>query len=215
MRQTVTLSLLSVTAIALTVLAFRLPVSHPGAMLAPSYGNGVDITAVDFLEWAWQRHHNILSWYIRPLFLLPLAWFAWRRSGFGITLTLVALATSMFWFPAPATPDPRVEEFLAFEQEWLTGQWTPAKVALTLVVPVGLAAYCLAFWRRSVRWGLALLNLMAVGKLVWGVAAGSGTGWAMTVPLLSGLLLCDIVMLSVLRRRPRKTSTQSNAGSPT
>ncbi len=30
--------------------------------------------------------------------------------------------TSMFWFPAPATPDPRVEEFLAFEQDWLTGR---------------------------------------------------------------------------------------------
>ncbi len=27
----------------------------------------------DILAWAWGRHHNILSWYIRPLFILPLA----------------------------------------------------------------------------------------------------------------------------------------------
>src|SRR3712207_5386511 len=63
---------------------------------------------------AYDRHGNILSWYVRPLFLLPLAWFAYRRSGWGVAATLVALATSMFWFPAPAEPDPRVLEFLQF-----------------------------------------------------------------------------------------------------
>ena len=54
----------------------------------------------------------------------------------------------MFWFPAPEATIPRVTEFLAFEQEWLTGDWTPGKVLLTSVVPVALGAYCLAFWRR-------------------------------------------------------------------
>jgi hypothetical protein len=38
----------------------------------------------------------------------------------------VALATSMFWLPAPERADPRVEKFLAFEREWLTGKWTVA-----------------------------------------------------------------------------------------
>ena len=71
----------------------------------------------DIWDWVWQRHHNELSWYVRPLFRLPLAWFAYRRSGWGIVLTLVALATSMFGFPAPEATDPRVAEFLTFEQE--------------------------------------------------------------------------------------------------
>jgi hypothetical protein len=166
--------------------------------------------ALDVVEWAWQRHHNILSWYIRPLFLLPVAWFAYRRSAAGIAVTLLALVTSMFWFPAPASVDPRVEEFLAFEQQWLGGDWTAAKVLLTLLVPVALAAYCLAFWRRSLPWGLAVFNVMAVGKVVWGVAAGSGTGWAMTVPALLGLIVGDAVLIAVstMARRRRRVSAR-------
>ena len=50
----------------------------------------------EFAAWAWARHHNVLSWYIRPLFLLPFCYFAYKRSLWGITLTVVALATSMF-----------------------------------------------------------------------------------------------------------------------
>jgi hypothetical protein len=91
-------------------------------------------------EWAWARHHNVLSWYVRPLFLLPLAWSAHRRSPAGIAVTLVALATSMAWFPAPARVDPRVDEFLRFEREWLTGEWTGRKVLLTVLSPLSLSA---------------------------------------------------------------------------
>lgn len=32
---------------------------------------------IDFLNWAWARHHNPLSWYIRPLFVLPFCYFAY------------------------------------------------------------------------------------------------------------------------------------------
>ena len=38
----------------------------------------------DVAAWAWARHHNILSWYIRPRFLLPFCLFAYRRSLLGI-----------------------------------------------------------------------------------------------------------------------------------
>jgi hypothetical protein len=63
----------------------------------------------EFLSWAWARHHNPLSWYIRPLFLLPFCYFAYKRSTWGIVLTLFALVTSMVWFPrrngrAPGQP---------------------------------------------------------------------------------------------------------------
>ncbi|MGK5110840.1 hypothetical protein [Geodermatophilus sp. CPCC 205506] len=120
----------------------------------------------DFGDWAFDRHANPLSWYIRPLFLLPLAWFAYRRSGWGMACTLVALASSIFWFPAPAQPDPQVLEFLDFERKWLTGNWNAQKTLLALVAPLSLAAFCLAFWKRSVGWGLVILNLMAGAKLL-------------------------------------------------
>ena len=51
--------------------------------------------------WAWARHHNVLSWYVRPLFLLPLAWSAHRRSPAGTAVTLVGLVTSMAWSRHP------------------------------------------------------------------------------------------------------------------
>ena len=88
-----------------------------------------------FLSWAWERHHNVLSWYIRPLFILPLIYFSYRLSLSGIVLTLVALMSSIFWFPAPEQADPMVEEFLAFEREWLTGEWPLAKVLMTSLAP--------------------------------------------------------------------------------
>ena len=76
-------------------------------------------TLQNLAEWAWTRHHNPLSWYIRPLFLIPFCYFAWRRNLTGVAATLVALATSMFWFPALASPDPRVAEFLEAERQYL------------------------------------------------------------------------------------------------
>ncbi|WP_222272473.1 hypothetical protein [Modestobacter marinus] len=176
----------------------------------------MDIAQVlaDFGDWAFDRHANVLSWYIRPLFLLPLAWFAHRRSGWGIAGTLVALATSIFWFPAPAQPDPRVLEFLDFERKWLTGTWDLQKVAQAMLAPLALTAYCTAFWRRSVLWGLALLNVMAAGKLLWGVVVGDGSAWAMTVPALVGLLICDAAVLEGLRRLRARRERDASRPAP-
>jgi hypothetical protein len=169
----------------------------------------------DFGDWAFDRHANVLSWYIRPLFLLPLAWFAYHRSGWGIAGTLVAFATSIFWFPAPAVPDPQIVEFLDFERDWLTGNWDGQQILMSLLSPLSLGAFCLAFWKRSVAWGLVILNVMAVGKLLWGIVAGDGTGWAMTAPGLAGMVIGDIVFLWVLRRmRARREPLAGEPSTP-
>jgi TRAP-type C4-dicarboxylate transport system permease small subunit len=78
-------------------------------------------TLFDLLNWAWARHHNPFSWYIRPLFILPFCYFAYKMSARGMEATVVAVTSSMFWFPAPATPDPAAATFLAVEREWITG----------------------------------------------------------------------------------------------
>ena len=167
-----------------------------------------------FLSWAWARHHNVLSWYIRPLFILSLAYFSYKRSLSGIALTLVALTTSMFWFPAPEQADPRVEQFLAFEQEWLTGVWTAEKTVSALAVALTLGVLCLAFWRRSLLWALLVINAIAVSKMVWGIVDGADAGWAMLGPALAGLMICDAVVLYAIGRlragsRANRTVTQT------
>src|SRR5215204_4284107 len=132
----------------------------------------------EFIGWAWERHHNVLSWYIRPLFFLPFCFFAYKRSLSGMILTLLALATSMFWFPAPEHSDPNTLKFLAVEREYLTGDWTMTKVLLALIVPISWGALGFVFWKRSIVYGLVLINAVVLAKLVWSFYFGEQSGGA-------------------------------------
>ena len=157
-----------------------------------------------FLDWAWERHHNLLSWYIRPLFILPYCWFAWRRSLTGVLLTIVALLTSMFWFPKPEVVDSRAEAFLAMELEYLTGAWGFWKVAMSLSVPLFFVALAWAFWRRSWVLGLVVVNLVALGKVVWSFAYGDADAWSLLPPALIGLAVCNVVLVWAWRRTRKR-----------
>jgi hypothetical protein len=174
---------------------------------------GVGVVALtgstdEFAAWAWARHHNVLSWYIRPLFLLPFCYFAYKRSLWGITLTVVALATSMFWFPAPERADPGTAQFLAVEREYLTSDWSLWKVLLGLIVPASCAALAVAFWKRSLLWGVAVINAMVLVKIVWSFYFGEASGGLTLLPsAVVGLALCDAVILYVVRRRRRRRSS--------
>ena len=162
----------------------------------------------EFAAWAWARHHNELSWYIRPLFLLPFCYFAYKRSLWGITLTVVALATSMFWFPAPERADPGAAEFLAVERKYLTSDWSLWKVLLGLIVPASFAALAVAFWKRSLLWGVAVINAMLLVKVVWSFYFGEASGGLTLLPsAVVGLAVCDAVILYAVRRRRRRRSS--------
>ncbi|HEV2743352.1 MAG TPA: hypothetical protein VGV91_09370 [Rubrobacter sp.] len=155
----------------------------------------------EFIAWAWERHHNVLSWYIRPLFLLPFCFFAYRRSLLGMTLTLLALATSIFWFPAPAEASPAVNEMLAAEREYLTADWTLWKVLIALLVPASFAALGLTFWRRSLVWGLAVINAAILIKVGWTFVFGTEAGAMAHLPAaVLGLVACNALVLYVMRR---------------
>ena len=91
----------------------------------------------ELASWAWARHHNVLSWYVRPLFFLPFCFFAYRRSVLGIVVTLVALVTSMAWFPAPALVHAAIDVFRALAVDPAdTVVFSLYVSAIALVVPL-------------------------------------------------------------------------------
>jgi hypothetical protein len=161
----------------------------------------------EFVAWAWERHHNVLSWYIRPLFFLPFCYFAYKRSLFGMILTLVALATSMAWFPATETTSPAVIEMLAVEEKYLTGDWTMSKVLLALIVPISFAALGLAFWKQSLVWGLAVINGAVLIKTGWTFVISTEAGAMSHLPAaVLGLVICDALILYFIRRMRARAS---------
>ncbi|EST38584.1 hypothetical protein N566_06585 [Streptomycetaceae bacterium MP113-05] len=154
----------------------------------------------DFLQWAWARHANPLSWYIRPLFFLPLAYSSWHRSRLGLTATLIALLTSFFWFPAPDIPDPRIQAVLEMEHRFLTHPSFFQTVMLTLA-PLLLAGFCTALWRRSLGWGIVVFDAAALGKILWTVAETGHNGAATYLPVGGGALAVTVLLFVVARRR--------------
>jgi hypothetical protein len=165
----------------------------------------------DFLSWVWARHHNELSWYVRPLFLLPFCYFAYRRSVWGIVATLLIFPTSLFWFPAPENPSPRVEGYLAWERQFLLEGSVVARVVLLVLVVTFFVALATAFWKRSWLWGLAVLNAGSLLKVIWSVAFGGAAGWASLVPTLFTLAVTDAVILLAARWLKRRRARQEVA----
>ncbi len=164
-------------------------------------------SAGEFVAWAWERHHNVLSWYIRPLFFLPFCYFAYKRSLFGMTLTLVALATSMAWFPATETTSPAVIEMLAAEEAYFAAGWPLWKVLLALIVPISFAALGLAFWKRSLVWGLAVINGAILIKTGWTFVVSTEAGAMSHLPAaVLGLAVLNAVILYVWHRMRKRSS---------
>src|SRR5919107_1863122 len=163
-----------------------------------------------FRAWAWERHHNVLSWYVRPLFFLPFCYFAYKRSLFGMTLTLLALATSMAWFPAPETTSPAVIEMLAAEEAYFAAGWPLWKVLLALIVPISFAALGLAFWKRSLVWGLAVINGAILIKTGWTFVVSSEAGAMSHLPAaVLGLAVLNAVILYIWQRMGKRSSSRA------
>lgn len=160
----------------------------------------------DFFHWAFTRHENQLSWYIRPLFLIPFCYFSYRRNLSGIAGTVFLLLTSMFWFPEPDSVNAQVKTFLDMEQSYLTGPWDAAKIILTLLVPVSLAVLSMAFWRRSIRIGTVVLILITAAKILWSLVSGGTSGFTVILPAGAGLFVCiiGIVLLPAAFRKWKK-----------
>ena len=156
---------------------------------------------VEFLEWAWPRHLNPISWYIRPLFFLPIAYFCWTRRPVALTVTIVAMLSSFFWFPAPAPGeiDPKIAGVLEMEKELFADPTWVTWVTLPLI-PALIAGLCAAFWQRSIGWGLVVINGGLAVKILWTVANSGADGLATVLPLGLGAVVMTAVIVVVARR---------------
>ncbi|KAA6450445.1 hypothetical protein [Bacillus swezeyi] len=151
------------------------------------------------LEWAFQRHLHPLSWYIRPVFLVVLAYFCYKRSWKGVIVTFVLMMSSMFWFPVPETVNPEMQTVLDYELKLLS---RPVTAVLTIVFMMGfLVLIGTAFWKRSLTWGLAVLNVTLIGKVVLSLFLTGESGWAPLGNTLFGLVLVNGIGLFLIARR--------------
>lgn len=164
-------------------------------------------TNTSFLMWAFERHQNQFSWYIRPLFIIPYCYFAYKQSYAGVFATVFLLFTSMFWFPVPQTVNPDVQQFLALEKEWLRSTWSTAEAVMGLTVPLFFFVLALAFWKRSLMFGLMIVVLTAGGKILWSVSLDGGSGKSVIVPAVLGLVLC-VALLYYGFQRLERSKTQ-------
>ncbi|MFI6574370.1 hypothetical protein ACIBFB_01110 [Nocardiopsis sp. NPDC050513] len=156
----------------------------------------------DFLSWAWPRHLNPLSWYIRPLFFLPIAYFCWTRRPWALTATIVAMLSSFFWFPAPppGEVDPRIQGVLEMEEALFADPTWVTWLTLPLV-PALIGGLCAAFWRRSLGWGLVVIDGGLALKIAWTVANSGADGLATVLPLGIGAIVMTAVIVAVARWR--------------
>lgn len=153
-----------------------------------------------FFDWVFDRHHNQWSWYLRPIFLIPYCFFAFKQSFSGMMLCLFALFTSMFWFPKPEVVSEQVIDFLQYEKDYLYGEWNATKAFMTFLIPFSLGALGLAFWKRSLWIGLGVMVFMASGKMVWSVQNAGEAGYSIFVPALIGLVICMGMIFLGFRR---------------
>lgn len=159
----------------------------------------------NFFDWTFARHHNVLSWYIRPLFIMPFCYFAYKRSGLGISITVFLLLTSMFWFPEPAVVNEQVKGFLEIEKAYLTTNWTFGKIALSALVPISMSMLALAFWKRNLKFGIGIIVAIAVIKSAWSIVEGGEAGQSVLMPAVVGLVICIVLVYYFIRRSKRQS----------
>ena len=142
-----------------------------------------------FFDWAWARHHNMLSWYVRSIALLPFIYFAYKRSWTGMAFSVFAILTSMAWFPAPASASGDAAAFLAMEEDYLFSPWNAYKILISLTVPLMFVLLAVAFWNRNFIYGAVVIVVAVLMKIIWSLIEGGQSGWTLVPIAIIGLLI--------------------------
>lgn len=155
----------------------------------------------DFFAWAFERHHNVLSWYIRPLFIIPIVIGAYRKSFGIIFASIFSLFTSMFWFPKPDATDPQVMEFLNFEKNYLMSGWTMDKIFVVIAVILFFIFLIYTTWRRKWKLLAAVIIISAVLKVLHSMIFSGDSGLSIVKPAIAGVFLCLLAIGVLIRKK--------------
>lgn len=170
----------------------------------------IAMTNQTFFDWIFERHQNQWSWFIRPVFLIPFCFFAYKRSWTGVSITIFCIFTSMFWFNKPEYVNDNVKAFLQFEKDWLYSDWNYEKIMLIITVPISFFALGFAFWKRSLIIGLAVIVLMATGKIVWSIQNAGESGKSIIIPAIIGLIICSGLIFYGFKKLEKNKRQDSN-----
>ena len=159
----------------------------------------VFVNSEPFFNWAFHRHQNIWSWWVRPLLMIPFCYFAFQKNSNGILLVVLAILSSMFWFPAPANPDPQVVEFLEMEKAYLTNGWIGEKIISVLAILAFFGCITTALWQGSLKLGILIAITGAVLKVIWSFYANKEHG-ILILPFALGGAVLLILLASAYRQ---------------
>ncbi|MGI5892667.1 MAG: hypothetical protein ACOX7H_08090 [Bacillota bacterium] len=80
---------------------------------------------------------------------------------------------------------------------------------ITLLIPASLSALAIAFWKRNLWIGVAVMVFIALAKMSWSVAFGGESGKTVFVPAMVGLVIC-VILIYIGFRRMRRESIINN-----
>ena len=149
-----------------------------------------------FADWAWARHHNEWSWYIRGFIIIAFCGAAWRRHLPALVGLAIFFPVSAVIFPAPQTPKPYVVTFLETERTLLESLSFPEMMLFLVTVIAFLWILAAAFWHRSLFYGLLVANLGGAIKLGFGYWAWGDIGAIALVPTLVTALVFNTAVLA-------------------
>lgn len=157
-----------------------------------------------FFEWVWQRHHNPMSWHIRPWLLVIFAYFSYRQHITGTIVTLISGLTSIYWFPENAAPSSEVLTLLSLEHNFIHGGWSFLKVASLLGAAsfIGLLGY--AFWKRFFALGLIATDGIILAKIIWNTFQFQGYAFSNTFWSLAALVIINVLLTYVYHKLDTK-----------
>ena len=164
----------------------------------------------DLGTWIWNRHQNQFSWFSRPIFIIPACYYAYRRMIWHVLGFMGLLGTSLFWFPSPAQVPVSVSKYLEWEKQlFFTNESPIPLVVLSITVTVFLLFLFVAFWQRKAFYGLLLINIGTILKIVTSLILGKEVGSAAIVPSLSSILVIDLVFFAIWKCRANRNRPHS------